>query len=376
MQLTVQVKLLASEQQAKLLKETLKSANAACDWISQRAWEKQVFAQLPLHKLVYYPCREAFPKLASQVVVRANAKVVDSYKLDCKVARKFRPLGSFPYDERLLSWNMEQGTVSLWSVNGRLKLPFICGERQQAMLQHERGQADLVFREGTFYLFVSVSLPETKQPKCEDWLGIDLGIANIAADSDGRTYGNAKKVSGLRERRFRQRKRLQSRCTRSAKRVLRRLSGRESRFVRQTNHEISKQIVAEAKRTGRGIALEDLTYIRARIRATKSQRRRLHSWAFADLQAKIAYKSRLIGVPVRFVDPRNSSRTCPSCGQIAKANRKTRDTFACISCGFTADADTNAARELSRRAVIIQPHERASVSLGDAYVQNLPLRMG
>ncbi|MGO8931717.1 MAG: RNA-guided endonuclease InsQ/TnpB family protein [Limisphaerales bacterium] len=295
------------------------------------------------------------------MVIRANAKVVDAYKLDRAVQTKFRPLGSFPYDARLLSWNLAESAVSIWSLAGRLRISFICGKRQLQMLFYDRGEADLLFREGSFYLFVSVSLPETEAPRCENWLGVDLGLVNIAADSEGRTYGEARKVAGIRKRRWRQRKRLQSKCTRSAKRVLKRLRSRETRFIHHQNHTISKQICAEAKRTGCGIALEELKGIRGRIRASKAQRRILHSWAFADLQSKIAYKCRLNGIAIKFVDPTNTSRSCPACGHVAKGNRKTRDRFACVSCGFTADADTNAAGIISRRAAIDRPHERGGV---------------
>lgn len=289
--------------------------------------------------------------------------MVDAYKLDTETCRTFRPLGSFPYDERILAWNMAKSSVSIWTVEGRKHIPFICGSLQLEMLQHERGQADLVFCDGKFYLFVTVTLPETKIPKCKSWLGVDLGLKNLAKSSDGQTFGDAQKVAGIRKRRWRQRKRLQSKGTRSARRVLKRLSGRESRFIHHENHVISKQICHVAKRTNRGIALEDLKGIRSRIRAGKAQRRVLHSWAFHDLQSKIAYKCRLIGVPLKFVDPRNSSRTCPACGSISKKNRPTRDNFACQSCGFTADADTNAACEIARRAAIDRPDERKGVKV-------------
>ena len=361
MTLTVQVKLLVDAAQTEILKKTLMAENAACNWISEKAWRTNTFSQIPLHRLVYHACREAFPQLASQVVVRANAKVVDAYKPDREVQRKFRPLGSFPYDARLLSWNLAESVVSIWSLAGRLRIPFICGKRQLRMLFYDRAEADLVFRDGAFYLFVSVSLPETETPPCENWLGVDLGLVNIAKDSEGRTYGEAKKVAGIRKRRWRQRKRLQSKGTRSAKRVLKCLRRRETRFVHHQNHIISKQICAEAKRTGCGIALEDLKGILGRIRAPKAQRRILHSWTFADLQSKIAYKCRLNGIPIRFVDPRNTSRSCPACGHVAKGNRKTRGRFECVNCGFTADADTNAAGIISRRAAIDRPHERDGV---------------
>ena len=152
------------------------------------------------------------------------------------------------------------------------------------------------------------------------------------------------------------RRKLQKKGTKSAKRLLRKRRIKESRFSSHTNHSISKQIVATAERTGRGIAIENLDGIRTRIRASRSQRRVLHSWAFGDLQSKIAYKAARAGLPVCHVDPRNTSRECRVCGHTEKANRKTRDLFACLACGHTADADVNAARVIASRAEVIRPY--------------------
>lgn len=374
--LTVQLKLLPSTEQAKTLRQTLESANAGANRLSRLAWEKKEFRQFPMHRLFYRQLRNEFP-LSAQIVVRLNAKVADAYKLDYRRQRVFRKHGSISYDARILHFQLPASTVSIWTVNGRIKkLPFICGGRQRKLLEFPKGESDLILRTNQWYLNVTVEVPEAQEIEAMEWLGIDLGLTNLAQSSDGETFGNARKVAGLHGRRKRQRKRLQKKGTRSAKRVLRRISGRESRFMRHVNHEISKQIVGVAKRTKRGIALENLRHIRSRIRARKEQRRILHSWAFADLQEKIAYKGRLVGVPVKFVDARNTSRTCPMCGSISKKNRPTRDKFACQSCGFTADADTNAACNIAGRAVVIPPYERASVSSCDAQVQILPLLAG
>ena len=58
---------------------------------------------------------------------------------------------------------------------------------------------------------------------------------------------------------------------------------KEQRFAADINHQISKSIVAEAKRTGRGIAIEQLGGIRERVRFRKPQRATLHWWAFDQL---------------------------------------------------------------------------------------------
>jgi putative transposase len=139
---------------------------------------------------------------------------------------------------------------------------------------------------------------------------------------------------------------------------LRKLSGQEARFAKDVNHTISKRIVREAQRTKRGIALENLKNIRTLLRARKSQRTVLHSWSFFQLQACIAYKAALAGVGVVLVDPRNTSRTCPVCGHIDKANRPNQATFHCVSCGCAGHADTIAAGNIRvlGRAAVIQPH--------------------
>ena len=144
------------------------------------------------------------------------------------------------------------------------------------------------------------------------------------------------------------RARLQAQPTRSAKRRLKKLAGRESRFARPVNHCISKQMVATAKGTGRGIRMEDLNGIRTRAKVRHGQRAVLHSWAFWQLRQMIAYKAALAGVLVEFVDPRNTSRTCSQCGHCEKGNRRNQSEFRCRSCGHEAHADINAAENIGQ----------------------------
>ncbi|MET0341931.1 MAG: transposase [Polyangiales bacterium] len=128
--------------------------------------------------------------------------------------------------------------------------------------------------------------------------------------------------------------------------------------MRATNAacDSSTQIVTAAERIVRGIALENLDGIRARVRASRSQRRVLHAWAFCDLRAEIAYKAQRAGVTVCSVDPRNASRECRVCGHAEKGDRRTRDIFAWKACGHTADADANAACVIAGRAAVDRPY--------------------
>jgi IS605 OrfB family transposase len=125
--------------------------------------------------------------------------------------------------------------------------------------------------------------------------------------------------------------------------------------------------VAEAQRTKRAIALEDLKGIRTRVRARKPQRATLHSWSFHQLRSFINYKAKLAGVRVVFVDPRNTSRTCPGCGHCAKENRPDQATFFCQRCGLAGLADLIAAVNIRVRgwADVSRPHANA-VGLANA----------
>ncbi|WP_205743392.1 RNA-guided endonuclease TnpB family protein [Geobacter sp. FeAm09] len=136
----------------------------------------------------------------------------------------------------------------------------------------------------------------------------------------------------------------------------RKRGNKESRFARDVNHCISKSIVARAQGTGKGIALEDLTHIRSRITARRSQRATLHSWSFGQLRAFIMYKAEVLGIPVSLVDPRNTSRECPTCGHTAKENRKSQSKFLCTSCGHAGVADVIAAGNIARRAEVSRPN--------------------
>lgn len=354
MKLTIQLKLLPTPEQADALMRTLVATNAACDHISQIAWDSRTFSKFALQRMCYHEVRETFG-LAAQMVIRALAKVGDAYKLDTKTKRTFRPTSAIAYDDRILSFAMPDSSVSIWTLDKRQSIPFVCGAHQRAMLPFQRGESDLAFVRGQWYVFATVDSDEADPIDVEGVLGIDLGVTNIAVDSDGEVH-SGRAIKNVRYRHRRLRKKLQAKGTKRSRYRLRVLAGQEARFAKDVNHCLSKRIVAKAKRTKRAIAVEDLTHIRTRVRDRRSQRATLHSWSFAQLQAFIAYKAQLSGVPVHRVDPRNTSRTCPKCGCIDKANRKTQSSFVCTSCGFAGLADVIAAGNISGRASVNTPH--------------------
>jgi IS605 OrfB family transposase len=354
MKLIAQVKLQPTEEQADGLRDTFLAWSNAANYISDQAWMRKSFRKYDLHHATYYEIRERFG-LAAQAAIRVIAVVADAYKLDKRTKRTFRKMGAMTYDNRILTWNLEKSTVSIWTIDGRIRdMPFVCGDRQRKMLESLQGEADITFRNGDYYINQTCNIVEDDEFDPDGFLGVDMGLVNVATDSDGNNHSGAQMLS-MRKRRRRQRKRLQSKGTKSAKRVLRRLSGKEQRFATNENHRISKEIVNHAKRTGQGIALEDLKGIRGRVRLRRKQRTDLHSWSFGQLQRFIGYKAQLVGVPVMHVNPAYTSQTCSCCGHISRSNRKSQSFFKCVSCGFAANADKNAAVNIGRAAVN-QPH--------------------
>ena len=346
----MQIKLLPDSIQAESLVSTMKAFNAACDWLSQRAIDLKVFTHFKLQGACYKSIRLLFG-LSAQAACLVCAKVADAFAMS-KTKRTFRATGAIIYDLRLLSWNLDKSKVSIWALPKRLSIPFICGEKQREMLAYPRGQSDLIYREGQFFIHVTVDLPDSEEADVMDLIGIDLGVANIAFDSDGNRYSGTQ-VNKVRHRNYALRKKLQKKGTKSAKRLLRKRKRKEQRFATETNHTISKRIVTLAKRTERGIALEELDGIRDRIRARRDQRYRLHSWSFAQLGGFITYKAKRAGLPVVFVDPKHTSQRCNQCRHTEKANRRTQDLFACKACGHTENADGNGSKNIRLKGLDI-----------------------
>lgn len=360
MKLVTAIKLKPSKEQDQALKKTLERCNEACTWIAARGFESKAFRQFDLQKLLYRETRETFG-LTAQAAIQSIKKVADAFKVSRGSPPRFRRFAAQPYDDRIV--RISGAMISIWTLGGRIKLPFVCGERQRAAMTYRKGEADLAFIRGKWFLICTCDVPETEGFDPEDWIGIDLGIANIATTSDGDRFCG-KPTLKTRDRYAALRAHHQRRAATATKRSVRRnqrrklqaLSGSESRFRKHENHVISKALVATAKRTARGLALEDLTHIRLRAKARgKKQRGRLHGWSFRQLRTFVAYKATLDGVPVRLVNPAYTSQGCSACGYIDRKNRPNQSTFCCLACGHAENADLNAAktiRSLARRPIL------------------------
>jgi putative transposase len=378
--LVVTVRLFPNAAQEAALRDTLALCNRAANYASAQSFQTRITGKQSLQRLVYGDLKAM--GLSAQPAIHVTRKVADAYaalRADVRARTlgsagsrrrkqtesrpvRFRPDAAQPFDDRCLSWQLDQRTVSIWTVAGRLAgISFACSPAQMARLRtHRKGESDLVHRDGKWLLHATCQIPDTDLREPDGFVGVDLGIANIATTSDGTRYAG-RHLNRVRCRNGALRRKLQAKGTRSARRLLRKRARKESRFAVDTNHRIAKCIVTEAERTGRGVALEDLQGIRGRVRLRKPQRIMLHSWAFAQLGRFIAYKAAQAQVVVVYVDPAYTSQRCSACGHTDKKNRSDQATFCCTSCGFAEHADVNAARNIAQRGVagwaaVSQPH--------------------
>ena len=359
MKRVIQIKLLPTAAQAAALEETMRRFNTACNWVAERAFARQLANSYALQKLYYYEVRETFD-LPADIAILTFKQVASCYKRDKSTPVSFRPLAAIPYRKGSFRYKgLEQ--LNLKTADGiRHDIPMVMGDYQAAQFGNVKLFAELVRRkDGKWFLMATVE--HDPEPPCDpdDFLGVDLGVENLATDSDGDLH-TGEEVEEVRVKGQTLKQSLQSAADRAAnhrrrKRIrkkLKRIADRESRFRRNTNHCISKRLVAKAKDTGRGIALEDLKGIRDRIRFRTPQRNRMGSWGFDQLREFIAYKAQQAGVLLKIVDPQYTSQMCSQCGHVERGNRSSQSRFCCKQCGFELHADCNAARNIRARALV------------------------
>ena len=268
MKTTLKIKLCPTQEQFEALKTTMESFNKAFSFAAKVAFDQKCFSKFKLQTLVYRNLRDKF-QLSSQMAVRAIAKIIESYRKDKSKQIAFRPLGAVIYDQRIMAFKKLEH-VSLLTISGRQLIPIVFGGYQLQRMRHIRGQADLVLVDNVFYLLCTVEVPERPTETSDNFIGVDLGIVQIATDSTGESFSGVK-IENKRAKILKLRSSLQSKETRSAKRHLKKLKRKESLFRRDVNHCISKKLVEKAKDSHSSIALENLRGIREKTTVRKSQ---------------------------------------------------------------------------------------------------------
>ncbi len=345
--LSIKAKLVLAAGAGKELKSAMEEFNRACNTLSDLAFQRDLHRRYDIHHEGYRLIREE-TNLPAQHVVNAIAKVSAVYTRDQNKRHQFKSHSSVRYDAKSMTLSQDSQTASLTicpkgRVTGRLQMS---ARMRKQLCQGELGSAELVYRKGNFYLHISITIPAPEVEQPQGSLGVDLGFSRVAVTSD-KKFHTAKNIRHKKACYKRTRRSLQANGSKSAKRALKRVSGRERRFVADTNHCVSKQIVSDAKANNQRIVLEDLNGIRETGKA-----KCVHEWSFAELQLMIRYKATRAGVEVVTVSPRYTSQTCSQCLHLGV--RPSQSKFRCRDCGYQINADLNGAKSIAMRHDLVE----------------------
>jgi len=331
---------------------TLQGFADACNQIYEVAKRDNCWNTTKLHHKVYKPVKES-TGLKANHVCQAIRRVIGNAKA-VKQVHRFRPT-SLNLDIRTFQYIEDLQTVGVTLICGRKKFKLSIGNYQRALLKGQSPTAATLnkTKRGDYYINnICVELPTNPTGKTPKVIGVDLGRRDIATTSTGKSW-SGEKIQTTRDRYSKVRANIQSKRTRSSRRLMRRLCGREARFQKWLNHNISKQLVQDAKNSNAALAFEDLTNIRQSLnqkRRSKTERRRTNNWAFYQLRMFVDYKARIAGIPVIFVPPAYTSQTCSRCHHLHPVKGKSYRNgkkYKCGSCGFEHDADINAALNIA-----------------------------
>jgi len=349
------------------LQATLRQFRDGLNYVSNFIHENKIYNHKTLQPRVYATLRERFglkSQMACNCVKMATAKYAarDVRARGSPVLfRKLAMVQDYPRDYRITG----PDTISVNSTGKRLQAHFQCGAHQRELLKlagsWQVKSATLVERRsGAIFLQVTIERDAADQTFLghDGAVGVDMGINTLAVTTDSNnktTFYREGRVQHARYKYQQVRQSCQSKGTRSAKKRLRKISGRERRFVTDTNHCVAKSIVATTRSSFASplLVLEDLTGIRKNPRRSKIGKYQLNTWAFYQLQQFITYKALEHDIPVIFVDPKYTSQACPRCGHVERKNRKkTLHQFQCVACGYESNDDRAASINIRNRGVV------------------------
>lgn len=354
---TVACKLKVSVKFVTEIDKTLEVFAAACEWVNQNT-PPELTNKAKMQKLVDNDVRLKFG-LSANLAIQALRRVCGNRKTAKQKksnVRKFSPT-SVSYDARIFSFRESDYSVSLKLLENRVRFDLDIGNYQRGILKGtEPKSATLVKRRnGEYYIHINLD-NETPEPiATKEVLGVDLGRTDIAYTSDKENWSGVP-LNKIRNKYAWLRLALQKKAslgTRSSRRrcreLLKRLSGKEKRFQKHINHEISRTLVNNAVASSRSISLEDLTGIRQRTNQqprNKQERRKSNNWAFYQLRQFLTYKCLLAGVSLILVNPAYTSKSCHKCLHIGNRNGKS---FRCVNpeCNWKGDPDYNGAKNIA-----------------------------
>lgn len=221
--------------------------------------------------------------------------------------------------------------------------------------------------------FVSITCKVTEPMPVEpigSVVGLDLGVANVLADSEGGIVANPRHLASAQKRLARAQQTASRRkpkrgqpASNNYRKATRKVALLHRKVRRQRQHMLHVLSHHYANNHGT-VVIEDLRVRNmsssargtkdapgSRVRQKAGLNKAILDVGWYELRRQLEYKCERSGAKLLVVDPRYSSQQCPACGVIDPRSRPIQALFACIACGYRAHADVNAAQNILARGV-------------------------
>lgn len=354
------------------LLRTLELGTLATQTALNVGYSKKIKNKIALQNEIYHSFREEHPELPSVLVQTSAHKAGEMLK-----AIKWKRLPivkklSLRYSPRCFTFYPNENKISISTVNGRRRYPvqipkWVMDEYPVFTLKN----IGISYHKKVCTLHMMIEVPDVPKVEIKTYVGVDRGIKNIAVCSDN-TFFNSKHLRNIKGKYQHQRAELQSKGTRSAKKKLKKVAGKERRFVSNTNRNLAKEIVDKAD----CIVLEDLSKIKKRPgRKPKTFRKMLGGWSYYELEQFIVQRADKCGKTVMRIDPSYTSQECSCCGFTDKSNRH-GSVFHCKRCGFELNADLNASRNIASRGILLDAGCSHTPECSGGNIKDKPASLG
>lgn len=345
-----------SENDKLIILDTMQKAKLIFDATVKYCCDYKSCSYMTLHKTIYDALKQLcsnMPTALLQCTAKQACASVKSFNSNNKHDKwKYRgSRKSLSLSLNKLCFTKRGDLVTISSTNGRLR--FLATTPQWFVDKYRINPnnvqaATLKYQKGKFILNLVYKV-DTHENCGNRVVGIDRGLYNLATTSDGKIFHSNSIIAVKRRRQF-QRKQLQQKGTKSAKRKLKQLSGKEKRFMLDVNHKITKNLAND--KTVSVYVLEKLKGIRE-AQSNKKTRTWLNNWSFYQFEELLKYKCEYNHIIVEYVDPRYTSQKCNRCKTIDKNARK-KSIYICKHCGYIEHADINAAKNIRDNYVFSQ----------------------
>lgn len=371
---TIKLRIHVTPEQEVLFRQMTEQYRQACNFVSQYIFDNQFdLAYRSLDKKLYSDLRSLFG-LKSQLAQSSIKTTIARYKT-VKQQLFQNPYkykdenGNWQYISKTLEWlwkpvffrrpqaDLVRNRDYSFTDGGQVLSINTLGRRTKCSFDSEYfagyldgsyqlGTAKLVELKGSWYLHIPATkaVEDFQKEDVRHVVGIDRGLRFLAVsyDEQGKTeFVSGKKIATKRHKFQEVRRQLQSKGTKSAKRKLKAISGRENRWMSDVNHQISKTLVQKYGEDTLFV-LEDLTGVsfeESNLSRTTKQNYDLRSWAFYQLEQFLTYKAHENRSEVLKVSARYTSQRCPKCGTIHKENRDHHNHLYSCQCGYKSNDD-------------------------------------